>query len=380
MTTKTIIENEDDFRKCNRLPDVDGRNLNFINFTFDCDIVIQKGNNNHFTATFEDCIFNKSVKFNTVFEYDVTFRNVVFNGPTSFMNCKFKSKVRFHSVVFKNEVNFDNTKFDNLADFYGSVFYKPVIFYKTDFIGTTVFSRTTFKENVLFTYTLFEKLVIFRGAVFKKGLDLSLSLIIGNINVFDIRLNDFYSKKKIESEDDYEDCVSESGIIPDKNKRETFKLLKLQLQNQGNNIDSLKYANLEIETYRNQLNRELFKEKKIKSTLENYLILALNSLSNKNGKSWSRAILFTILTAVVFFYLAVISTDKYDFEFNFLSKADFYLNMKLFFDFLTPFHKTQFLDEFGTTPITYLIDFIGRALIGYGIYQTIQAFRKYKST
>ncbi|MDO5970791.1 hypothetical protein Q4Q35_13320 [Flavivirga aquimarina] len=53
-------------------------------------------------------------------------------------------------------------------------------------------------------------------------------------------------------------------------------------------------------------------------------------------------------------------------------------SVKYFFNFIIPTHKTNYMDELKPNNWFYLWDFIGRALVAFGIYQTIQAFRKYK--
>lgn len=377
MEKYTTISTINDFNKlATRSLTHSERNLNIDNCIFDFEIELYETLN---SVHFQNCIFNCRTNFASEFLNNATFKNVLFKAPTTFANSKFNSKARFHKVTFESDVNFDNTKFIDLADFWGSKFHKTTIFYKTDFLGVTVFSRTTFNENVLFTYSLIDKVVIFRGTIFKRGLDLSLAILNGNFNVFDIRLGD-YSTALISDEDEYEDSVSYKGIIPEKNKRETFKLLKTQLRNQGNKIDSLIYSNLEIETYQKQLSRQFWVEKKMKATFENYFILCLNSLSSKNGRSWLQGIAFTFSISGIFFYFAILTTDRYFFAFDFPNIEEMNECLKLYFEFLTPTHKVQFLDDLGTNPWTYILDFAGRAFIAYGIYQTIQAFRKYGST
>ncbi|MFA9213527.1 MAG: pentapeptide repeat-containing protein [Candidatus Methylacidiphilales bacterium] len=371
----TILTLEEFDKLATTTQDKSKRNLNFNNCIFNFEIELSENLN---SVRFQNCIFKCKTKFASEFGINATFKNVQFKAPTTFANSKFNSKTRFHAVTFEKEVDFDNTKFADLADFWGSNFQKTTIFYKTDFLGVTVFSRTTFNENVLFTYSLIDKVIIFRGTIFKKGLDLSLAILNGNFNVFDIRLGD-YSTEEISDEDEYEDSVSDNGIIPEKNKRETFKLLKTQLQSQGNKIDSLIYSNLEIETFHKQLSRQFWREKKIRSTFENYFILVLNSISSKNGRSWLQGIVFTLSIAGLFFYFAILTTDRYSFTFSFPNIEEINDCLKLYFEFLTPTHKVQFLEDLGTNPWTYLLDFAGRAFIAYGIYQTIQAFRKYRS-
>ena len=378
MTDYKDINSIEDFDSlCTRTGDKTKRNLKFTKCNFNFDIIISEVLNE---VKFEDCIFNGKVNFISSFDLNATFRRVTFKKNTTFANSRFNAKARFNEVNFQDTVHFDNTRFADLADFWASTFDKAVIFYKTDFIGITVFSRTTFKKNVLFTYTLIDKVVIFRGTRFESGLDLSLCILNGNFNIFDIILTDFETIAVIDDEDCYEDSVSESGIIPEKNKRETFKLLKTQLQSQGNKIESLKYSNLETITYYKQLHRAFWHQKKYYETFNDYIIHWLNSISNKNEKSWVRGIFFTLIIAGIFFYSAVLSTDRYYFSFDLLNLTDFYDCLKLYFEFLTPNHKVAFLDNFDSTPLTYLIDFAGRAFTTYGIYQTIQAFRKHRNT
>lgn len=50
-----------------------------------------------------------------------------------------------------------------------------------------------------------------------------------------------------------------------------------------------------------------------------------------------------------------------------------------FWQFLIPTHKFDYLGVKQTdSPLFYVFDFFGRIAVGYGIYQFIQAFRKFK--
>jgi len=332
---------------------------------------------------FKDCVFTEEVLISSLARKDkggsVMFHNVTFKKKADFTDSHFEVKARFTNVQFLDEAIFNNTKFDDLADFWGSVFHKPTIFHKTDFMGVAVFSTTRFKENVLFTYTLIDKIIILRGTIFEKGLDLSLTVLNDNFNVFDIRLRDYESVHE-KSDEEYLKYVSESAIIPEKNKRETFRLLKKQMQSQGNMIDSLTYSALETKTYFSELEYKICKERKYKGTVQNYMILGLNFLSNNNGKSWLRAVLFTLGFGAMFFYFSIISTANYKFGFfTNIDCNDWELFIKGYFTFLLPTHDTTFLSGFKPSSITYLLDYFGRILVTYGIYQTVQAFRKFKS-
>ena len=331
-------------------------------------------------SVFDKAVFKMGTYFNgTVFENNTTFTDTVFEQKVSFLNSHLDGKIRFYRTLFKGDTNFDNSKFKDLADFWNATFYHKTIFHKTDFWETTVFSTTTFKENVLFTYTLINKLVIFRDTNFEKGLDLSLAIISGQISIFNINLSDFMDVKDTNDVEEFENNVSEKGVITRKNKRETFRILKMQLMSIQNNIDALHYYSFEMKSFEKQLHQDIFENKLYKNSLPNYLVLKLNRFSNKNGTSWLRGIVFTSLVGYLFFYLSIIATENYVVGFQNFNIDDFEKCFKYFFIFMLPTHNINYMDVENPTWLFYVIDFLGRIFVSYGIYQTIQAFRKYKS-
>ncbi len=328
---------------------------------------------------FKKCHFFEDVNFShSIFDGKAEFIDCIFHQNVRFNDSYFKGKARFYQSKFREQINFNNAKFDDLADFWNVVFRRSTIFYKTDFLGTVVFSSAEFLDNVLFTYTLIDKLIIFRGTIFNKGLDLSLAIVTGKISIFDIRIENYSSVENPEDDDLYEDYVTSSALICDKNKRETFRILKYQSSSQGDIIYSLTFSALEIKSYQDSLHRDIYKKKKWWKS-QDYIILILNNISNKHGKSWSRGILFTLGAGLIFFYLSLLSTYKYNFGCPNLTRADLVSNFGNFFISLAPTHKFDYLEKEGLGPFFYMWDFIGRIFVAYGIYQTIQAFRKFKA-
>ena len=190
-------------------------NYKYNELIFNVEVYIQEAN----FVECSDCIFNEKVILKGAPENAVNFQRCIFEKEAVFTDAKFKDKVRIQSCEFKSTACFDNAKFIDLCDFWNTSFYKKIVFYKTNFHATTVFSRTLFFENVLFTYTLIEAVAIFRGAIFKRGLDLSTAIITGSLSLFDFQLEDFRAER---NEDGYETMISEQGLIPEKNKVETF--------------------------------------------------------------------------------------------------------------------------------------------------------------
>lgn len=369
------------------LPTVKGYNMTFNDCTFVENVNMSSDNNKTCILTFVNCIFEK----------DVFAVDAVMDG-----------KVRFRNCVFKGAVNFRNTTFNNLLDLWRSTFEQTTIFYKTDFMNIVVLSAVTFKKNVLFTYALIDKLLILRGTKPEAGFDLSLAIISGELSVFNFKLRDFEAFDSIKAareilknknnktfnevyEEVYESAVSEEGNIPIKNQRETYRIIKAEFESKKSIAQSLQYKFLEKETFRKELKRkysEFKKEdnfiqrfKKFKYNVSNYLDrinLKLNKLSNNYGLSYGKAFVFIICLGWLFFYLSLISTDSFEFSKN-ISEWEFNKGLSYFIQYLIPTHKFNYMGE--TVNLTsgfYLFDFIGRALVGYGIFQFIQAFRKYR--
>lgn len=366
---------------------------------------------------FDNCEFNREIKINSILKG--TSGNRVWSSPFTFVNCKFRkeinandsildAKIRFRNCHFYELVKVNNTTFKELADFWRCTFYKKTIFYKTDFLNTVVFSAVTFKENVLFTYTLIDKLIILRGTNPKKGFDLSLAIISGDLGVFDFKLKEFEAidlRKNVlahlkehpsESfakvyETKYENAVSSDGDIPINNKRETYRIIKASLESQKNVAESVPYKLLEKETFRQELkskkkkigNEDSLKSrwKKNKYNISIYLDrlnLWLNQISNNHGSSYGRAFLFVVGTGWLFFYLSLIATDSFELSSQ-INDWEFNKGLRYFMQYLLPTHKFDYMGEsVKLTPSFYVFDFIGRTIVGYGIYQFIQAFRKYR--
>ncbi|MDC6406323.1 MULTISPECIES: hypothetical protein [Maribacter] len=341
-------------------------------------------NNSKQHFSFSNCQFKYLLEL-VESESNLQFNSCKFNfvdAENNYLN----GKIRFRECYFYDNVNFRNTTFYDLADFWRSVFYQPTIFFKTEFLGTTVFSATAFKENVLFTYSLIDKLILFRGTKIEKGFDLSTAIRSGEMGIFDFHVKDYKCLNKNLSEETYERAISETAEIPIKNKRETFRILKQEHISQNNVVQSIEYKKLEKETLRNELRIKLVEENKshvlkkakyLEVKLDQFN-LWLNKCSNNHGSSYGRAFAFIVLVGWPFFFGSVMATSKYDFYPNF-SLAAFLDGLKYFIQFLLPTHKFDYLGdgvEYGTC--FYVFDFIGRLLVGYGIYQFIQAFRKFR--
>lgn len=360
-----------------------------------CDINFIKEKKNNFKIlreTIKSILFPKGYPFpdEKFLDYDVKFINCQFpinlmfgeENNIEFNECDFygfikndsivNSKIKFYKCNFYSDHTYDNITFNQIVDFWGSTFHKKVIFHKINFNDVSVFSSVKFKHNVLFTYSTFKGQSVFRHTCFEKGFDLSLSNILGPITFFELVFNPVLFETIIEkSVEEYEDNVTKKGIIPLTNKKETFRIIKHYLQENDNLTYSLDFLNCEMNTY-----RELLKNNKGK--LEDRFILLLNRISNNYKSSWIRSSCFIIITGVVFYNILIFLTES---EYVFLLNWDIINdNIKNYFEFINPTHKSNFLDYLKpSNGWFYFVDFLGKIFIGYGIYQFIQSFRKYKS-
>lgn len=377
MTNRKIIDTIEKFNQMTQAT-YDG---SLKNYDFeDCEFTIELELNSANFFNFKNCLFKENVKFPFNTKRDSSLTNSIFEKKAIFENSTFEDNIRFYSTHFKGDTDFNNTKFKKLADFWSAKFENVTIFFKTDFLGTTVFSSTTFKNNVLFTYTLVDRLAIFRGTVFEKGFDFSLAIIPGELSIYDIK----FDIKKFDDINDTEDVsefannVSKYGVITRKNKRESFRILKNKLNEKQNSIDALEFSRYEMNSYTKQLEQHVYTNKKTKE-LQNLFLLYLNNFSSKHGTSWWRGVLFTIGIGLFFFYISIISTENYVFGLGNINMNDLTLCFKYYFTFMIPTHSIGYLDDENPKLFYYLWDFLGRIFVSYGIYQTIQAFRKYKN-
>ncbi|WP_026947324.1 pentapeptide repeat-containing protein [Algoriphagus marincola] len=331
-----------------------------------------------------NCVFKKNLTLSTSAS-SIKFERCKFEGEFLCENTSYKVKVRLLNCDFLGKTNFKNSKFHDLADFWRSTFNQEVIFYKTDFLGTVVFSATTFEKNVLFTYTLIEKLILFRGTVIKQGIDLSTSIISGSVGTFGLSLWDFKAKKGRLTDQEFETAVSKSGEIPIKNKRETFRILKQANIQQNNVIESIPYQALEKKTLLTELLDSLQKPENFKEWWRSFwdlIVLGLNWMSNSFGKAPMQGVIFTLCCGILFFYLNITQTNKYEMALH-LSWDVFVDEIPNYLKFILPTHGldylgSEFYEKYSVSNWYYVWDIVGRIFVGFGIYQTIQAFRKFR--
>ncbi|WP_299155841.1 pentapeptide repeat-containing protein [uncultured Christiangramia sp.] len=425
MEEKNVINTQEEFNgKLSYTHDQSMSNVTLTNYVITCQIDFPTNIN---LIRLSYCEFQKSVEFKGSVNLDANFYDCTFRD-IRLLNTEFNGKTRFRECNFY-KTTFDNTSFNELADFWSSTFHEEVIFYKVDFFKTTVFSDCTFNKNALFTYTVIDSKLILRQATFDKGIDLALSIIGGDLVLFDLQLNTFKSINRTLTAEEYAFEIKVGGKIPLKNKRETFRILYHHFKTLGNTKDAIKFKTFERDsikreaiehaiypavqplrflkkTVRQNQHLLVFKRSKLYkiilqgiiyikkiqffelltiikdyiSNLFDLLVLALNKISNNHGKSYMYGIIFTFVMAGIFFNLSIINTESYKLVDSIwdIKWSNFEEVSPFFWQSLIPTHKFSYMDDLSPNNKFYRYDLIGRIFIGYGIYQTIQAFRKYK--
>jgi hypothetical protein len=298
--------------------------------------------------------------------------------------CKFKlgfhlnnfshdQKIKFWQCKFYR-LNFYNATFNKLFELVDSEVYSNAFFNKVEFNANCVFTKTRFYKNCIFTYSTFEKQGIFSRAIFRDknnlptGLDLSQSIVNGQLTFFETDLGNYEAKRIDFNSQKYDEAISEGEKIPIQNKRETFRIIKHQLLQQNNVIDAEKYAKQEKQTLLEEKDLEAIFEDNILRTFKilftDYFVLKLNKYSNNYKTSWLYALIFTLSVALISHSILSISEVN---DFDDTNKFIKLLN-PTDFSFYSDVHSEKI----------YIVYFLAKIFIGFGIYQLIQAFRKYR--
>lgn len=335
--------------------------LNFeqINYTVEMDL--------------SNCIFEKPLRFKKCnFAMRADFRNSNFKDEISFDGSRFEQKIRFHSSIFEKTASFNNTTFKDLADFWNATFKSTQQFYLTDFLDVTIFSHVKFKKQVQFIYnkTKKETIISFENAVFNQSLDLSRANFWCRLNFWSVKINYLPTETWLYETDEISVSANVNKEKAYKVLRETYRIIKDVFHKEGNSIEAISFYGREMAAYSKEL--ECSKSNK---RLEERTTLFFNKYSNNFGTSWGRSLLFVLGTTVIFYFLFLLFLwDEIYFVPCERGRAPF---IKHFFEFLN-IAKWD-IKPFGITDYnySYAVLFIGRIFIGYGYYQTIQAFRKY---
>ncbi len=167
-------------------------------------------------------------------------------------------------------------------------------------------------------------------------------------------------------------------LEPTKCDKITLRTIKQELQKTENRIDYDTYRSYELEAYKKELkgNAKFWHKAWWKKDL---IILNLNSYFSNHGTNWSKAFRKTIIISLGFYtILYIIKNFQNDFNIS-LNGVDHFTSGYFKFFLVTNFYdplseNKEYLSHF----IEWFVFLLGKITIGYGLYETVQSFRKYK--
>lgn len=280
---------------------------------------------------FNACTFSGVADFSkSKFEKATTFEISTFEKKVYFTSCFFKDKVDYSGVEFKGHAHFAHIITRNVGCFESAKFYKNVYFDYAD------------AEYLCFSYTSFKNILSFNNIINIKSLEIKSSNIGNKITIAE---TDF---RKIPIKD-----------------LETITLLKNEALKSNNSIQHTVLKSKELNIY--------FKQLRWFKNFEEKLLMGLNKISNYNGRSWLLGIVFTLGFGGLFFSLYVMVRDGIGI--HCIWTDPHYLRQAI--DYFWLFNGLDGIsnNSIGWGEIAFFL--LGKICIGYGVYQTISAFRKY---
>ena len=387
--------------------------------------------NNHIELNFSEVEFGVRDKDITIsfsnakFYENIRFHHCDFYSSINFENTTFEKLVDFYLAIFHNEQQFLRTDFFGTCIFSGVTFEKEVQF---------LYNRVKSDSYLNFESSIFSRCIDISRANFRCTINFWNIKIQGieNIQTYQKYIDDFgkypRDKKNITP-------TTYSKI------RETFRIIKSNFYMENNKIEGLNMYKNEMSVYQreqfsslgyNRLDKILYTIRQnikikyiffsvffiffwyfnLKMILNNegkfliiyllffalpiffillfytkdIILLLLNRISNKFGTDWIRGVSFIVIMGVLTSYILLKkSYNFWSFEpYNLKAWEEsvaFFLNVINIVD-MKPFDNgvksaNGLIQLVQDNDFNNIILFIGRIFIGYGYYQTIQAFRKF---
>lgn len=307
-------------------------------------------------SVIKECNFNDSTLG------EVYFENAIFEGNAKFDRCNF-AMFNCSSAKFKSSLLLNNAEFYLSVQFNGAKFENTLIapnLNKDDTKCWADFSGCTFISNTYFDFGNWDSFICTRSTFVSP-----VSFHLTKIRYVDF-IGTFFQSNVDFSNTNYPESTTE-----------TFRIIKSELLKAQDRAGYLYYQSKELNQYE-------------KTTVEwnkrplEYFMLLLNRISTNHGVDWGRGVFFSLSVMIFFYVVYIITLPDRGFSWgytdwgSFLEATDYVV--KNFFIFIAIFRDSSFIEGTSPNAFSYFIDFIGRIFIGYGIYQTIQAFRKYGKT
>jgi hypothetical protein len=300
------------------------------------------------------------------------------SNSSSFMNSSFKN-FHFHDNNIKASLLFYKISLpkSQVHDMFFNCVFNSILFTYVDFGSKTIFMQCTFNESVFFIKcgNIYQSIFSLPESTFKKKVEFSESEF-NSIKLVNTVFEDSVSFENVSCKTiKIDQTVFEKATFfddfkvlnPESCSRKSLRIVKQQLQKADNRIDYNRFKIYELDAFKRELHNKEWKDK---------FILWLNDISSKHGTDWFQGIKFTVIIGFLFYslYFSLYFYD-YDFEFSGESVNRFFTG---YFKYLIPSYKSPFGDSALSNVFQIITFILGKIFIGYGIYQTIQSFRKFR--
>lgn len=300
-------------------------------------------------ANFSNNIFNEKTSFfRTIFTQDQERWDTPYYNGTVFFKNTFHD-VNFENTNFYKNCQFDKCNFNEKAVFRNINNYSigDLSFYECNFHGRVDFEDARAKE-LAFSFCQFECTASFLYSI--------VETFILERNIFNKAV--YFDDLQILS---INNC-----------SRKSFRTIKQELQKSENRIDYNRFRSYELAAYYNEL--------KWYGDFKDKFILWATKWSTGFEHSWRRALVFTLLSCLLFYSLFFISENyMYSFDINYIREyLSGYFRFLIVTDFYNPLSNgREYIHATNTTG--WFIFIFGKIVIAFGIYEMIQAFRKFKA-
>jgi hypothetical protein len=334
----------------------------------------------------------------------------------NFEDCEFEEKVLFVKCELKL-IKFENCSFEKTIKIVDSIgFIEHVSFHRSTVKRFLIFNGLykniiNLDENsdIDFSYIFVESTghIIIRNInyienQYNGSLNFKSSNILGIVTIEDSK---FYSldfqKSTIEGQFHIEDVE-----VINYNNRETIVKIKNEYIKKNDKVKALEYQAKEYEQYLLEINIPLIKNisnikpkfirkivggiflpflliislflSKKNKNISEYTLLYFNQISNSFGISWSKGVIFTMITAFVFYCLInYCGTDSRVFEIGWENWNSFGEVWRGYLNILNVFNFNNQIDGIKMNVLGETFFLLSKIFIAFGVYQTIAAFRKY---
>ncbi|MDQ0965419.1 multidrug transporter EmrE-like cation transporter [Flavobacterium sp. W4I14] len=320
---------------------ISGVSINDCDFqsSFECH---KSGDSPRSTDHYFSCDISGVIRGNIIFE-DIIVSSITV-GCSNFGNIVFRN-TETHTITIKDFLNYNKLTFANLR----LVYQHHVMIIFDSNIDRTEFVNVDFRK--------FGELVIARSEV---------SNIILSNSILPPRIQIGTRDPKYGYEIPTDEKINDNTY-----HRENYRQLKQAMEKQGNRSAALLYKSREMHYLRKETSWGWDK-----------ILLNLNYISNNHGLSWIRGIFFTLTISLLMYIIFEISLKSSLFSFSLKytftqTRYAIHVGIDSFSEFLAsfPLYKSQLEQADGWK--AFLVIMLARIFVGYGVYQTIAAFRKY---